>query len=201
MAAPPEQGWTRSRLLRTAVAGGAVAAGGAAWGARGGDEDSLAAPSEDIDAKILNLLLLLEYVQEAFYRQARASGRLDGDLLTFASTVGPQEAEHARFLARRLGSRARRRPDTRFGDHLASARSFRDAAVELEEAAIAAYVGQAANLTRPVLGQVATLVSVEARQAAWIRDIAETSPAPRAADPAREPDAVVADLRRRGFLA
>jgi hypothetical protein len=47
---------------------------------------------------------------------------------------------------------------------------------------------------------VATLVSVEARQAAWIRDIAHSSPAPRAADPARRADAILADLRERGFL-
>jgi hypothetical protein len=51
------------------------------------------------------------------------------------------------------------------------------------------------------MATVATLVSVEARQAAWLRDLAGVSPAPRAADPARPAQAVLADLRRRGWLA
>jgi truncated hemoglobin YjbI len=200
MASAHRHGWTRGRFLRAAFAGSAMAAGGVALAAGGADDASLAAPSEDTDADILNLFLLLEDVQEAFYRQARASGRLKGDLLIFAATVGPQEAEHAEFLAKRLGSRARRRPDSAFHDLFDTPERFRDAAIELEEAAIATYVGQGANLTREALAAAATLVSVEARQAAWIRDLARTSPAPRVADPARSPDAVLADLRRRGFL-
>jgi hypothetical protein len=47
---------------------------------------------------------------------------------------------------------------------------------------------------------IATLLSVEARQAAWVRDLEGVSPAPKAADPGRKPDEILADLRRRGFL-
>src|SRR5688572_32161233 len=43
----------------------------------------------------------------------------------------------------------------------------------------------------------ATLISVEARQVAWLRDLAGISPAPRAADPARKADAVLRELRDR----
>jgi hypothetical protein len=46
----------------------------------------------------------------------------------------------------------------------------------------------------------ARIVAVEARHAAWIRDLAGTDPAPRAADPGRSADDVLADLRRKGFL-
>jgi hypothetical protein len=202
MAEPPEHRSTRGTLLRGAVTAGAVALGGTtAWRRSRGDEAPLAAASDDMDAKILNLFLLLEDVQHAFYREAERRGRLDGDLLTFARTVGAEEREHVRFLRRRLGSHARRSPDTDFGDLLADAERFRDGAVELEEATIAAYIGQGANLRRQTLRAVAPLISVEARQAAWIRDLARANPAPRAADPARPPQDVVADLRRRGFLA
>jgi hypothetical protein len=76
-----------------------------------------------------------------------------------------------------------------------------ETAIELEEMAVAGYVGQGANLTADVVRPVATLVSVEARQAAWVRDLGRVSPAPRAADTARKADRVVADLRERGFLA
>lgn len=187
---------TRAGLLRAAFVGGA-----AAVIAFRRDGDPLAAPSKRTDADILNLFLLLEYVQESFYRAAIETGRLDGGLLAYATTVADQERRHVEFLQDRLDGRAQARPQSRFGDLLEDADRFRDAAIELEEAAIAAYIGQAANLTRPTLGAVATLVSVEARQAAWIRDLGRTSPAPRAADPARKPDAILADLRKRGFIA
>ena len=193
-------GWTRARLLRAAIGGGAMVAGGAAIAART-DGDSLAARSKDADAEILNFFLLLEVVQEGFYREAVRTGRLNGDLLTFAQTVGEQESEHVAFLAERLGGRADARPTLNFEDALSTPDRFRETAIELEEAALAGYVGQGANLTRDMVRPVATLVSVEARQAAWVRDLAGVSPAPRAADPARKADRVVADLRERGFVA
>ena len=51
-----------------------------------------------------------------------------------------------------------------------------------------------------MLASVATLVSVEARQVAWVRDLAQTSPAPNAADAARPADEIIADLRDGGFI-
>jgi hypothetical protein len=195
-------GWTRRRLLRLAVAGGAVAGGGAAIGARGGGGGALlAAPSTDTDARILNFFLLLEYLQEALYRDGVRSAGLTGELAEYARTVAAQEAEHAAFLAQRLGSRARPRPRPDFGAALSSPERFRAAAVDLEETALAAYIGQGASLTRDALADVGTLLSVEARQAAWLRSIAGVSPAPNAADPARKPADVLAHLRSQGVIA
>jgi hypothetical protein len=193
-------GWTRGRLLRTLIGGGAIVAGGAAIGTRTDSGTSLAAQSTDTDAKILNFFLLLEHVQEGFYREAVETGRLTGDLLEYATTVGEQESEHVAFLADWLGSRARPRPKLSFQDRLATSERFRDTAIDLEEAALAGYIGQGANLTRDTITSVATLVSVEARQAAWVRDLAGVSPAPRAADPARDADRVVEDLRKGGYI-
>jgi hypothetical protein len=193
-------GWTRGRLLRAALGGGAVAAGGAAIGRWGPGGASLAAPSKDMDMKILGVFLALERAQEAFYRAALRSGRLTGDLHTFASTVVRQEAQHVAWLAQRVGDASEPQPRAGFARLLSSPERFRTAAIELEEATIAAYIGQGANLRRETLQSVATLVSVEARQAAWIRDLAGVSPAPQAADPARTPQAVLADLSQKGFL-
>jgi ferritin-like protein len=189
--------WTRGGILRAAVAGSAVAAGSVVLTR---DSTPLAAQSDGADADILNLFLTLERVQAAFYRAAVQTDRLDGSLLTFATTVGAQEREHVAFLERQLGDRAQRSPQTALDHVLATPDDFRDAAIELEEAAIAAYIGQAANLDRATLASVATLVSVEARQVAWVRDLARTSPAPHAADPARPAEEILADLRRRGFV-
>jgi hypothetical protein len=198
--ATEERGFTRSGVLRAAFAGGAAIAGGIAIGARPGSGSSLAAPSNDTDTEIFSLFLLLEQVQEDFYGAAIESGRLGGELRTFAQAVLGQEQAHAAFIARRLGERAGERPKTDFSDALRSRKAFRSAAIELEEAAVAAYVGQGASLTSGVIAPVAALVSVEARQAAWIRDIAGRNAAPNAADAARKPAEVLSDLRERGWL-
>lgn len=193
-------GWTRGGLLRALIGGGAIVAGGAAIGARSGSGASLAAQSKDSDVKILNFFLLLEYVQENLYREAAETGRLTGDLLEYATTVGEQESEHVAFLTDRLGSRARPRPTLNFQDKLSTPERFRATAIDLEELALAGYIGQGANLTTDAITSVATLVSVEARQVAWVRDLAGVSPAPRAADPALKADRVVARLREGGYV-
>jgi hypothetical protein len=191
---------TRAGLFRLAAAGGAVVAGGAVIGSRDGD-GLLAAPSADADAKILNFFLLLEYVQEAFYREALRSAGLTGELEQLARTVGSQESEHVAFLTQRLAGRARARPRTSFGEALSTPERFRATAIDLEETAIGAYIGQGANLTRGTVRVVGTVLSVEARQAAWLLDLAGDPPAPHAADPARKPAEVIAHLRGRGFIA
>jgi hypothetical protein len=191
--------FSRNALIRSAAFGGGVVAGGALLGGRG-DRTSVAARAKDTDADILDLFLLLELVQEGFYREALNRDLLTDDLKTFARIVADQETTHVAFLRRRLDGRPRERARTDFGPMLDTPEAFRDAAIELEEASIAAYIGQGANLSRRAVGDVATLVSVEARQVAWIRDLAGVTPAPRAADPARKADAVIADLRERGFI-
>jgi hypothetical protein len=194
-------GWTRSRVVRAALGGGLVVAGGTALGAAGGLRTSAAAPSKRQDAEILNVFLLLERVQNAFYRDALRRGRLRGELLEFAQTAGAHETEHVRFLAGRLGGRAGPEPRADFGDVADRDETFSSVAIELEEATIGAYIGQGANLTREEVGQVAKIVAVEARHAAWIRDLAGESPAPRAADPPRDPAQALARLRDRGFVS
>ena len=192
---------TRGQLLRAALGGGAAAASAGALGARTLRSAAAAGPSPEQDARILNVLLLLEQVQDAFYPEALSRAQLGGELRDFARVVGGQERAHVAFLAHRLGSRARRPPRSDFGDALGSAERFRRAAIDLEEAAIAAYIGQGANLTRAVTAAVAPLVSVEARQVAWVRDLAGENPAPRPADPARTAGAVVDELHSKGFIA
>jgi hypothetical protein len=197
----PPGAWSRRRFVRAALGGGAVVTGGFALGATRDDTAPRAATSVARDAEVLNLFLTLEYVQQAFYEQAVRSGRLSGRLLEYARTVAGQEAQHVAMLRERLGGRADAPPGSNAGDATSSPEEFQAAAVDLEEAVIAAFVGQGANLSAKAIVPVTTLVSVEARQAAWIRDLAGVSPAPRAADPGREPDAVLDELRQKGLLA
>jgi hypothetical protein len=191
---------TRAQLLRATPVGVAALGGAVVAGLRSGAEDLAAAPSAEQDVRVLNLFLALEQVQQELYRRAVASGKLSGALRQFATTVEAQETQHVAFLRGHLGSRARNAAVGDLAGKVGSAEGFRAAAVELEEAAIAAYIGQAPQLTRKLMPRIATLVSVEARQVAWLRDLAGSSPAPRAADPAKPPGAVLAQLRSKGYL-
>ena len=139
-------GWTRGGILRTAVAGGAVLAGGAAIGVTRPDGGASFAASAAMDAKILGVFLQIEQVQSAFYEAAVAKGNLTGALGRFATATAAQEKAHVDFLRGLLGGRASDAPETDFGDALDTPERFRDTAVEIEESAIAAYVAQVPSL-------------------------------------------------------
>ena len=150
---------------------------------------------------MLNFVLLVDRVELAFYREALRRGRLSGELREFAETAAGHEREHVRFIEGALGSKARKPPRPRFGDATSSRDGFVDTAVALEDLAVAAYNGQATNLTPATLAAAARIVSVEARHAAWIRDIAGLTPAEDAIDEPKTADQVLAELRRRQIIA
>jgi hypothetical protein len=190
---------TRSQLLRrVAVAGGAVGAGGALAGTLARFASS--APSPAQDSRILNLVLLLEYVEAAFYAEAREKGALRGELRQFAKVVGAHEAQHVTFLKHALGRQARKPPRLAFGDATTNPDAFVRAAITLEDTTVAAYNGQATNLTAGALAAAAKIVSVEARHAAWIRAIAGKVPAAEATDAPLTAARVLATLRKTGFV-
>ena len=78
--------------------------------------------------------------------------------------------------------------------------TFAATARALEDLGVAALDGQAASLTKLSLASVATIVSVEARHAAWIRDLLGELPAPSASNPAQTAAQVRAAIRRTGFV-
>ena len=190
---------TRRGLVgRGAVAGAAAIAGFSLVGPRA--VSAGAAPSQAQDQKIFNFALLLEYLQAGFYSEAVEHGRLKGEIREFAEIVSGHERAHVGFLRNALGGRARERPSLSFGDATRDERKFLEAAVLLENTGVAAYNGQAANLTKKALAAAAEIVSVEGRHAAWISDLAGVDPAPRAADPGASATAVASIIRRTGFL-
>jgi ferritin-like protein len=65
---------------------------------------------------------------------------------------------------------------------------------------VAAYNGQGANLTRPALAAAVEIVSVEARHAAWVRDLVGKLPAPLAQDQLWSARKATAALLRTGFV-
>jgi ferritin-like protein len=199
---PPTRNMTSRRAF---VRRGSLAAATLAFGAGLGLADratsaGAAAPSAAQDRAIFNFALLLEYLQAAFYTEAVERGALRGDVRDFAEIVSGHERAHVAFLRRALGKHARPRPTFDFGNATRNERAFLKTAVLLENTGVAAYNGQAANLTKPALAAAAEIVSVEGRHAAWISDIAGEPPAPRAADPGEASQAVVGKLESLGFL-
>ena len=184
-------GLTRAALLAAAAGGG----GAAAFLLAPGSPASAAQ-----DARILNFVLLLEEVEAGFYSDALSRGALRGELETYASTVAAHEREHVKFIRTALGAKARRRPRLDFGNATASAKRFVAAAVALEDNSVAAYNGQAGNLSAATLAAAARIVSVEARHAAWIRDIAGLRPAAHPTDAPRTEAQALAAVRKLGFL-
>jgi hypothetical protein len=189
---------SRADLLRRGIlAVGALAAGGVLL--TKGAPSAHSAPSPEQDEQILNFALALEYLQAGFYAHALERGALRGELREFAQVVGGQEREHVAYLRERLGTAARDEPALEFGDLAADADRFRGAALVLEESGVGAYVGQGANLTVEAVTAAAPIVSVEARHAAWIRDLGGRNPAPKAADSPSTAEEVQEALARAGF--
>lgn len=190
---------TREDLLRrAALAGGTIVAGGILIG--GLPRLAVSAPSPAQDAEILNFALLLEYLLAAFYRQSARRASLDGELAEFVDVVGGQEQEHVDFLRDALGNNAQDRPSFDFGNATSTPRRVATTAVTLEDLGVAAYNGQATNLTKDTLAAAAQIVSVHARHAAWIRSIVGRTPAIQATDQPKTQAQVEAALEATGFL-
>ena len=168
---------SRADLLRWAAGGlGAVAAAGAA--AAGFASASSSGSLSASDLETLGVALDIERLQAAFYSEALRVGKLTGEVHEFATTVGRQEQAHVSYLLQTLGSSAPKASRFDFGQAARSNSSFIALAVTLEDTGLAAYNGQAENLSRATLAKVARVISVEARHAAWARELAGRLPAP-----------------------
>jgi rubrerythrin len=144
--------------------------------------NAVASPSKAQDVRILQLVLQLEYTQVAFYEQALQKASLRGELQEFARTALAHERAHLQAIKGSLGANTGPPPRFAFGAAVRNPGAFTQAAIKLEDLAIAGYNGQATNLTSGTLAAAATIVSVEARHAAWVRTLAGDVPAPEAVD-------------------
>jgi Ferritin-like domain len=185
----------RRALLATSALG---FGGGAMLRAFGGTE--AAAASKAADIRILNFFLDLEEIQ-AFYSEAASAKVAAARVRRFAEVTAAQDRAHAGALRSMLRESARAKPKLRLGKNPKLESEFVPSALKLKEAVVAAYIGQGANLTAPRMSRVASIVSVEARHAAWIRAIAGALPAPRAADASKQPEEVLSMIDGWGIVA
>jgi hypothetical protein len=147
------------------------------------------------DREVVKFLAGLERLESGFYAAALRAGKLTGEARQFAEIVGREERAHLRDLDELLSGDAPGASRYRFEHAVGSNAAFVAAAARLEDTVVAAYNGQAENVTRHTLSRVARIMSVESRHAAWARGLAGTLPAPVAADAAIGADAAMKALR------
>ena len=186
----------RSFLRKSGVAlGGAAVAGGLLPGAA-----MAATPKGDV--AILNFALTLEYLESAFYAVRAQARRADAASTSASrrsstSTRWPTWPRCARRSAppRSSGRRSRsaRRSPAR--------RPFTATAIKLEDTGVAAYQGQAPFIRSSAVFKAAISIHpVEARHAAWIRNLAHLNPAPVPFNPALTKNQVLAAVSATGFI-
>ena len=200
-------GDTRGEFLKKAgVGAAAVVAGGAFMGVVPRVANAAAIPATDI--AILNFALTLEYLEAAFYAEAVKSGKLTGETARFARVVANHENSHVLFLQKVLGSKAVARPQFDFKGTTSDQAKFEATADVLENTGVHAYLGQVPNIkAKPVLVGAGRILPVEARHAAWIRDIrfsggktTPETPAPAAFEDGFSKEKILAAVKATGFI-
>ena len=195
-------GDTRASFLRKAGLGtGAVLGGGAIMGAL----PAIAGAASTRDVAILNFALTLEYLEAAFYNEAVSQGRFSGETGVFAQVVASHENAHVGFLKGALGRSAVKKPKFNFKGTTTDEAKFKATAQALEDTGVSAYLGQVGNIrSKKILAAAGSILPIEARHAAWIRDIIgrgnDPKPAPRAFEGARTKRQVLAIVRATGFI-
>jgi hypothetical protein len=187
---------SRRNFLRNSglALGGAAVAGGLL-------PRAAMAASPKGDVAILNFALTLEYLESAFYAAALKGAGLTGEHKRFARLVHQHEAAHVTALKKALGPAAVKRPTFGFGSAVAGQSAFTSTAIVLEDTGVQAYQGQTPFITSKAVFEAAISIHpVEARHAAWIRNLAGQPPAPAAFNPALTKDQVLAAVTGTGFI-
>jgi hypothetical protein len=178
---------TRRSFLRTLGAGGSVVLLGSLWacddksdGPLGPDGGGAVRLDLRTDVGILNYAYALEQLEAAFYTAAvarfGAAGITNGTEQSILVDIRDHEVIHREFLKRALGSAAIGSLEVDFGAALNTRQGILEAARTFEDLGVAAYNGAGKYLSDArnllVAGKI---VSVEARHAAVIRDLLDTT--------------------------
>jgi rubrerythrin len=191
-------GQSRAELLRKAALGGAALAGALVMPP---PARSAAATDQDF----LNFDLTFERLQASFYTEAERIGTIDrmGEEAAFwARTLGSHERAHVRILKQVLGSAAVAEPRFDFHGATDSRDEFIRTAVSMEDLTVALLAGQVGELrNRQLVSALFSLLTVEARHAAWARRIVGAQPVNESFDEPRPTAEVQGIIASTKFIA
>ena len=189
-------GSSRAEFLRTAALGGAAMLAALAAPA--------AASAEVSDVGILNFGLRFERLQATFYTQAEELGTIatmSDAKRRWAKTLGAHERAHVRIIKKVLGPKAGPRPAFDFGEANETDAAFTKTAVAMEDLTVALLTGVTPQVhDRRLTAALMGLLTVEARHAAWARNIVRATPAPHAFDEPRTLSSVRGAVARTRFV-
>ena len=180
-------------LMKGVLAAGAVYG----LGAIGPFLRSSFAQSGGGDVEILNFALTLEFLEAAFYDEAKTRAKASGELMSLIDLIAEDEAQHVEALEstiRQLGGKPVAAPKVAFP--YSDTQGFLKLAQTFEDTGVSAYNGAAPAIkSKDVLAAAGGIVQVEARHAAAIRLQNGESPAPMAFDETLAMDEVLAAVQ------
>ena len=188
---------TRAQFLHSTALGSAALLAGLS-------EPAGAARGPKQDTAILNYALVFEYLQAGFYTEAESLGTISDmgpERETWARTLGAHERAPVRILKDVLGRRAAAKPFFDYRGITEDPDGFTRTAVAMEDLTVALLAGQAPRVSDPGLrAAFFSLLTVEARHAAWARRIEGFPPVASAFDAPKtlaEVDRVIRSTRFR----
>jgi hypothetical protein len=193
-------GDSRAEFLRKSLVGGATLL------------TALAAPpafaarrSKRNDTKIFQYALNFEYLQATFYTEAERVGtvdRMSRPKAVWAETLGAHERAHVRIIKTVLGDDSTKKPFFNFHGNTENASKFTRTAVAMEDLTTALLTGVTPALhSRGLVAAAFSLLTVEARHAAWARHLTGVVPVAAPFDlpkPVSKVDHIVAST---GFIS
>jgi hypothetical protein len=197
-------GDSRADFLRKALVGGAALIGALAATPRALAEK----PSKKNDIHILQYALNFEYLQATFYTETERAGtvaKMSDRKAVWAKTLGAHERAHVQIIKHVLGSAATKQPFFDFHGNTENEARFTRTAVAMEDLTTALLTGVTpAFHSRALTAAAFSLLTVEARHAAWARHIAGVVPVAGPFDrakPVAEVDHIVASTHFISTLA
>lgn len=188
-------GHSRADFLRKAVVGGGVLVAALSMPPR----VEAAAAS---DVRIFQFGLNFEYLQSSFYTETERLGtiaEMDARKARWARTLGAHERAHVAIIKKVLGPAAGKRPFFNFRGNTETEDRFTRTAVAMEDLTTALLTGLTPRLQDRGLAAAAfSLMTVEARHAAWARHLAGVLPVASAFDEPKslkDVDRIVASTR------
>ena len=178
---------TRRSFLRLLSVGGTAVLLPSVFAACDDDDEGPTEPGQAVvlnlsnDIGIMNYAFALEQLEAAFYTQVVTASNFNTLFANAAereilTDIRNHEVIHREFFRAALANSAIRNLDVNFGNALGSRQTILETARTFEDLGVAAYNGAGKYLTRPENLLVAgKIVSVEARHAAVLRDLLDTT--------------------------